>query len=87
MCDAGDYALVVCHIFGQISPGPNTHLPSVDFAMERFKFFLGGLKSPLPLYAPYKMGCGLGGGNWEEYSKIIEKHLPHCIIVRRPEDK
>jgi len=30
------------------------------------------------------MGCGLGGGNWDEYRAVIEKHFPNAIIVRKP---
>jgi hypothetical protein len=39
-----------------------------------------------PLYAPFRMGCGLGGGDWLEYEAILERNLPDLIIVQRPED-
>lgn len=26
-----------------------------------------------PVYIPYLMGCGLGGGNWEIYSAIVDE--------------
>jgi hypothetical protein len=30
-------------------------------------------KTQLKLYFPYKIGCGLAGGDWNEYSKVLEK--------------
>lgn len=38
------------------------------------------------VYIPYKIGCGLGGGNWDYiYNQI--KDIPNLIIVKRKEDK
>jgi O-acetyl-ADP-ribose deacetylase (regulator of RNase III) len=36
----------------------------------------------LQLYVPYKMGCTLGGGNWQEVTKIIETLTPKAIICQ-----
>ena len=36
----------------------------------------------MPIYIPYGMGCGLGGGSWEIVSQIIEETLPEVIIVK-----
>lgn len=36
----------------------------------------------MPVYIPYNMGCGLGGGDWEIVSGIIEETLPDAIIVK-----
>lgn len=33
------------------------------------------------IYMPYKIGCGLGGGKWEEYLKILEKSDKNIVIV------
>lgn len=35
-----------------------------------------------PVYIPYKMGCGLGGGDWKIVSKIIHETLPNAVICR-----
>lgn len=40
----------------------------------------------MPVYIPYNMGCGLGGGNWEIVSGIIEETLPDAIIVKLEKD-
>jgi O-acetyl-ADP-ribose deacetylase (regulator of RNase III) len=36
----------------------------------------------MPIYIPYSIGCGLGGGKWEVVSQIIEETLPEAIIVK-----
>lgn len=35
------------------------------------------------IYFPYKIGCGLAGGDWEMVSSIIEDVFPNAIICRR----
>ena len=35
------------------------------------------------IYFPYRIGCGLAGGNWRIVSAMIEDVLPDAIIVRR----
>jgi len=35
-----------------------------------------------PIYAPYKIGCGLGGGNWEIVQQLFKKHLPQTTFVK-----
>lgn len=35
-----------------------------------------------PIFIPYKMGCSLAGGDWNEVEAIIEAQIPNAIIVR-----
>lgn len=35
------------------------------------------------IYIPRGMGCGLGGGDWNIVSQLIEDALPNAIIVER----
>lgn len=35
-------------------------------------------------YAPYEIGCGLGGGDWQEISAILQEELPGVILCKRP---
>lgn len=38
------------------------------------------------VYIPYKIGCGLGGGDWDYiYDQI--KDIPNLVILKRKEDK
>jgi hypothetical protein len=73
--------LLIGHVFGQPTPGPNTDLEMVECALTAAR---GELAEFVPLYAPYLMGCGLGGGDWPQYSALLEKHFPHIVIVRLP---
>lgn len=68
----------ILHVFGQVYPGPNTSLPAVRTASAFADTIPSG-----PIYAPYGMGCGLGGGDWGEYSKILEELVPDITIVRK----
>lgn len=35
-----------------------------------------------PVYIPWKIGCGLGGGLWHIVEDIIEAHLPDAILCK-----
>lgn len=35
-----------------------------------------------PLYIPYGIGCGLGGGDWAIVSNIIEIIVPNATLVK-----
>lgn len=38
------------------------------------------------IYIPYKIGCGLGGGNWDYiYDQI--KDIPNLVILKRKDDQ
>lgn len=38
------------------------------------------------IYIPYKIGCGLGGGNWNYVYDHI-KDIPNLVILKRKDDK
>lgn len=42
---------------------------------------------PSPIYMPYKIGCGLGGGDWGVILSIIQNYLPQTILVNNQEPK
>jgi len=33
------------------------------------------------IFAPYKIGCGLAGGDWNIVQSLFEKHLPQTIFI------
>lgn len=37
----------------------------------------------LPVYIPYKIGCGLAGGDWQVVYSIIENTISDATIVKR----
>jgi hypothetical protein len=64
----------VINIVGQINPGK----PSVgDSSENRLQFFKNGLES-IPrgiksISFPMGIGCGLAGGNWNNYLNLIKQ--------------
>lgn len=73
--------LYVGHVFGQLHPGPNTDMAAVRKALSDARNSTNG-----QVYAPFNMGCGLGGGNWSEYLAELGRAFPCIIIIQRPED-
>lgn len=74
-------SLIIGHVFGQVQPGPSTDLLAVKESLDRAQAALIA-----PVYAPYKMGCGLGGGNWAAYRALLTIAFPDITIVQREED-
>lgn len=77
--------LQIAHVFGQIHPGATTSLSGVDCALQHLSDVIAASDcAETPTYAPYLMGCGLGGGRWAEYEPIIAKHFPSVTIIKLP---
>ena len=81
LCSASE-SISILHIFGQIMPGPNTEMDLVRMGLKHAQ----PKKIHLPLYFPYKMGCGLGGGYWPDYLALLEECFPAGVIVQREGD-
>ena len=64
-----------------------------DYQEDREKWFqqcldkLGNLKHYQNFALPYKIGCGLAGGNWDHYLPMIEdftvKYQKHVTLVKK----
>lgn len=39
------------------------------------------LPPALPLWVPYKIGCGLGGGEWQVIVHILDQYIPQAQLV------
>lgn len=70
---------VAC-LYGQYTPGKPGNAKVPDYAKDRQGYFesaLLDLISQIPadasLAIPYKIGCGMAGGNWTIYSAILQK--------------
>lgn len=71
----------IINMFGQVGMGKpgayfNGGIP--DTAADRLLYFtqcLNGLRhlSPTSIAMPYKIGCGLAGGDWPTYLAALEK--------------
>ena len=90
--DFGD--VVILNLFGQYAPGkPSRGVDSRENRLEYFKHgleiiedYLKDRKDDWDVYFPYKIGCGLAGGRWEEdylpaildFSKRV-KNVKICV--------
>jgi O-acetyl-ADP-ribose deacetylase (regulator of RNase III) len=72
--------LMVYNLFGQLNYGRGleTNYKMVECALAD----LANQRSKMPVYFPYKIGCGLAGGDWDKYLAIIGKHVPDAFIVQ-----
>lgn len=83
--------LYVANLFSQFSYGRNglhTNYQKFEECLIRLKNTLDNYtkSKDLSIYFPYKIGCGLGGGDWNIISRLIEKVFPDAIIVKLKEE-
>jgi len=73
----------VINIYGQLKPGKPS--PGRDSAASRLEAFSKALDqiAELPklksIGFPYGIGCGLAGGDWNEYETLLEKFTKRVI--------
>jgi len=93
---------IIC-LYGQWNPGKPSDSYSNTFPddyINRIEYFKNGLNEvllyfqtdniPCQIAVPYKIGCGLAGGDWKEYYKILvdfdkklqEENLGEIIIYK-----
>jgi len=78
--------LIIANIIAQNGYGRNKQIVYTDYGALRqglYEVYETANKYNLPLYLPYKIGCGLGGGNWDIVSRIIEDVAPEAIICKK----
>lgn len=79
VCD-GHY---VCNLYGQLTygrTGQHTCYEALERALEALQDF--ALSRHIKEVAlPYKIGCGLAGGDWNVVHGIIEKVFQHVDVV------
>jgi O-acetyl-ADP-ribose deacetylase (regulator of RNase III) len=77
--------LYIAHIVGQHDYGRGqtfTNYQALTLALIQLKKFKLTLDEDLPVYFPWRMGCGLGGGSWRIVKDIIEENLSDAIICQ-----
>ena len=77
--------LYIAHIVGQDDYGRGrtfTNYQAITIALAQLKKFKATLDKDLPIYFPYRMGSGLGGGSWRIVKDIIEESFPDAIICQ-----
>jgi hypothetical protein len=75
--------IIVASMYGQDRYGTDKRYTDYE-ALKSCLFKLSelGARLNLPIYLPYKIGCGNGGGEWSEVSKIIYYCCNNAIICK-----
>lgn len=79
-----DSRLQVASYVGQLTygrSGVHTSISAIQDALYTIEHYV--YKQQIDnVYIPWKMGCGLAGGNWGEIAIIIAERLPGSIICK-----
>lgn len=77
---------IIANLFGQYEPGAAYNPKKLEQALEQLGNFAkaGGYSVALP----YKLSCGICGGDWNEVLQIIERTMEgvDCTIYQREGD-
>lgn len=78
---------IIANIFGQLYPGADYRPGALRKALEMLAVCAkaGGWSVALP----WRLSCGICGGNWDEVLQIIEETMEgvHCVIYQRECDE
>ena len=77
---------VICNLFGQYEPGPAYNSQRLEQALEMLGNTARIMKWSVAL--PYKLSCGIAGGDWDEVLEIIERTMDgvDCVIYQKEEN-
>lgn len=76
----------VANLFGQRDYGSDsvqTDYAALEKALATAYKFAD--ESECSLYIPWKIGCGLAGGDWDVVSEIIDRVAPNAIVCKLPD--
>ena len=77
---------IICNLYGQLFHGADYRPDALAEALTQLALFarVHGYSVALP----YKLSCGICGGDWKEVRQIIKStmHGVECVIYRRPGD-
>jgi hypothetical protein len=85
-----DVSIIVCSFFAQDGYGHGKVFTDHDAFLAcllRLKRMMRHTDLDCQVYFPYKIGCGLAGGNWQEILSLISISFPDAVIVRGKQDK
>ena len=73
---------IICNLYGQFNPGADYNPKRLEQAME----MLGNTARIMnwSVALPYKLSCGIAGGDWDEVLQIIERTMDgvDCVIYQ-----
>ena len=77
---------IICNLYGQFNPGADYNPKRLEQALE----MLGNTARIMnwSVALPYKLSCGIAGGDWDEVLQIIERTMDgvDCVIYQREGD-
>lgn len=78
---------IIANLFGQFYPGEDYRPEALEEALRDLAAFAKLSKMSVAL--PYKLSCGICGGDWTEVQQIIERTMKgvNCVIYRSEEDR
>ncbi len=76
---------IICNLYGQFQPGADYNPKKLEQALEQ----LGNTARIMgwSVALPWKLSCGICGGDWDEVQEIIERtmHDVDCVIYQKEE--
>lgn len=78
---------IIANLYGQFYPGEDYRPKALRTALAQLGYAARQEKWSVAL--PYKLSCGICGGNWNEVIAIIEETMKgvNCVIYRRERDR
>jgi O-acetyl-ADP-ribose deacetylase (regulator of RNase III) len=79
----GDKFRYIINAFAQFSPGKASLNETKENRLQWFKECLDEIEKIEDLESvafPYKIGCGYGGGDWNDYLKLIEQFSEKSLV-------
>lgn len=78
---------IVANLYGQYFPGQDYRPDALEKSLNYLATFAKNLGKSVAL--PYKLSCGICGGDWNEVQEIIERTMDgvECVIYRREGDE
>lgn len=80
--------LFMAFLVGQLGygkTGKHTNYGALSSALHELRRLIAfNSYQYFPVYFPYKMGCGLGGGSWPIVEEILEYYFPNGYICKFP---
>lgn len=75
--------LFICNLAGQDGYGRKNRQTDYDALTScLIKLHSKSISMDLIPYLPFRLGCGLGGGDWTLVASLIELHCPNAVIVQ-----
>lgn len=78
---------IICNLFGQFQAGADYRPDRLEQALQQLAATARIMNWSVAL--PWRLSCGICGGDWDEVQKIIERTMDgvECVIYRRKGDQ